>query len=49
MSGVAKHAEDTLGQSRRHPPHDILPLQNEQVVYVPGDNYRSPSMEAKHK
>ena len=29
------------------PPDDIAALQNEQMVYVPDDNYRHPSREAK--
>ena len=31
------------------PANDVVALQNEQVVYVPNDNYRNPSREAKHQ
>ena len=31
------------------PVNHIATLQNEEVVYVPADNYRSPSKEAKHQ
>ena len=31
------------------PANDVQALQNEQVVYVPYDNYRNPSREAKHQ
>ena len=31
------------------PSDDIAALQSEQVVYVPEDNYRNPSTEAKHQ
>ena len=31
------------------PANDVVALQNEQVVYVPHDNYRNPSREAKHQ
>ena len=50
MCGVAQHAEDTPGQSRRDtkPGNDVAALENEQVVYVPNDNYRNLSREAKH-
>ena len=30
------------------PANDVAALQNEQVVYVPDDNYRNPLREAKH-
>ena len=30
-------------------PDDIAALQNEQVVYVPDENYRKPLREAKHQ
>ena len=29
--------------------NDVAALQNKQVVYVPNDNYRNPSREAKHQ
>ena len=31
------------------PANDVAALQNEQVVYVPDDNYRNPSREAKYQ
>ena len=31
------------------PANDVAALQNEQVVYVPDDNYRNPFREAKHQ
>ena len=31
------------------PANDVVALQNKQVVYVPDDNYRSPSREVKHQ
>ena len=31
------------------PAKDVAALQNEQVVYVPDDNYRNPLREAKHQ
>ena len=31
------------------PAYDVAALQNEQVVYVPNENYRTPSREAKHQ
>ena len=31
------------------PTNDVVAQQNEQVVYVPYENYRNPSMEAKHQ
>ena len=31
------------------PANDGVDLQNEQVVYVPNENYRNPSREAKHQ
>ena len=31
------------------PANDVAALQNEEVVYVPNDNYRIPSREAKHQ
>ena len=51
MYGVAQHVEDTPGQSRRGTPLacDIVALQNEQVVYVPCDNCRNHSTEAKNQ
>ena len=40
-----------LGGADRAPTtaDDIVTLQNEQVVYVPDDNYRNPLKEAKHQ
>ena len=29
--------------------NDVVALQNEQVVYMPNDNYRNPSLEATHQ
>ena len=31
------------------PANDVAALQNEQGLYVPNDNYRNPSREAKHQ
>ena len=31
------------------PANDVVELQNEQVVYVPNNNYRNPLREAKHQ
>ena len=31
------------------PANDVVALQNEQVVYVPIENYRNPSCEAEHQ
>ena len=31
------------------PANDVVALQNEQVVYVPNENYRNPLREAKHQ
>ena len=31
------------------PLNDTVALQNEQVVYVPDDNYRNPSRKARHQ
>ena len=36
-------------ESAPNPANDIAALENEQVVYVPDDNYRNPSMETKHQ
>ena len=42
MCGVVQHAEETSGWGRQatNPANDVAALQNEQVVYVPNDNYR---------
>ena len=51
MCGVAQHAENTReGTADRAPTpaSDIVALQIEQMVYVPGENYMNPLMEAKH-
>ena len=48
MCGVAQHSEDTLDNTQT-PANDVATLRNEQVVYVPADNYRNPSREAKHQ
>ena len=32
-----------------NPANDVVALQNEQAVYVPQENYRNPSREAKHQ
>ena len=32
-----------------NPANDVAALQNEQVVYVPNENYRNPLREAKHQ
>ena len=45
MCGVAQHAEDTPRQSRQ----GTAAIANEQVAYVPDDNYRNPLREAKHQ
>ena len=38
------------GADRGHTPeNDVVALQNEQVVYVPNENYRNPSREVKHQ
>ena len=39
------------GRAERAPTqaNDVATLQNEQVVYVPDDNYRNPLREAKHQ
>ena len=31
------------------PGNDVVAQQNEQAVYVPNENYRNPSREAKHQ
>ena len=31
------------------PANEVIALRNKQVVYVPDDNYRNPSREAKHQ
>ena len=31
------------------PANDVVTLENEQVVYMPDDNHRNPSREAKHQ
>ena len=48
ICGFAQHAEDTPDRAPT-PANDVTPLENEQVVYVPNDNYRNPSREAKHQ
>ena len=48
---VPQYAEHTPGQSRQgtNPPNDVVDLRNEQVVYVPDDNYKNPLRKAKHQ
>ena len=48
---TAQQAKDTPRQSRQgtHPTNDVAALQNEQVVFVPDDNYGNPSRKAKHQ
>ena len=46
---VAQHIEDTPGGADRAPTpaDDIATLPNEQMVYVPDENYQNPSREVK--
>ena len=48
MCYAAQHAEDTTRQALT-PADNIVAIQNEQVLYVPDQNYRNPSREAKHQ
>ena len=51
MCCAAQHAEDTPRWTRQgtNPSRYIAAIANEQVLYVPDENYRNPSREAKHQ
>ena len=51
MYGVAQHAGTRQSGAERapSPANYVAALQNEQVVYVPDDNYGNPSRETKHQ
>ena len=51
MCGVAHMLRTDQGGADRAltPPNDAAALQNEQAMYVPNENYRRPSKEAKHQ
>ena len=48
MCGVTQLGEDGAVRAPT-PANDVDALQNEQVVYVPNDNYRNPTRETKHQ
>ena len=51
LTCVAQHPEDTPRWTRQgtHLADDIAVTANERVVYVPDENCRNPSWEAKHQ